>query len=91
MSKTTIQVDTETRDQLAALAAEQGTNMGALIASWAAAHPTREQREAAIAHNAAVAQERFGYTSTPESRADARARLAAARERARAGRKDTAA
>jgi conjugal transfer/entry exclusion protein len=91
MSKTTIQVDTETRDQLAALAAEQGTNMGALIASWAAAHPTREQREAATAHNAAVALEAFGHTSTPESRADARARLAAARKRARASRKDTAA
>ncbi|MEZ0095954.1 hypothetical protein [Streptacidiphilus sp. EB129] len=45
MAKTTIQVDTGTRDQLAALAAEQGTTMGALLASWAAEHPTCEQRE----------------------------------------------
>ncbi|WP_037603766.1 hypothetical protein [Streptacidiphilus rugosus] len=44
MAKTTIQVDTETRDQLAQLAAEAGTTMGALLASWAAEHHTRNQR-----------------------------------------------
>jgi hypothetical protein len=43
MANTTIQVTTEVRDHLAAVAAERGTTIGALVAELGATQLTREQ------------------------------------------------
>ncbi|WP_037599617.1 hypothetical protein [Streptacidiphilus rugosus] len=44
MGNTTIQVTTEVRDHLAVLAAERGTTIGALVASFSASQLTDQER-----------------------------------------------
>jgi predicted DNA-binding ribbon-helix-helix protein len=66
MANTTIQVPSEVRDHLAALAAERGTTIGQLVAALADREPTADQLDARAAATRAVLREHMNCTLTDE-------------------------
>ncbi|KQV14514.1 MULTISPECIES: hypothetical protein [unclassified Kitasatospora] len=64
MADTTIKVSPDTRDRLAALAAAQGTTIGAQVALLVEQQPTPEQIAERVAEGRRLMREHFGMTLT---------------------------
>ncbi|MFJ9461469.1 hypothetical protein ACIRST_41165 [Kitasatospora sp. NPDC101447] len=64
MADATIKVSPDTRDRLAALAAADGTTIGAQVARLVAAQPTAEQIAERVAEGRRLLREHFGMTLT---------------------------
>ncbi|KAA2262221.1 hypothetical protein F0L68_13095 [Solihabitans fulvus] len=74
MADTTIRIDTETRDRLALLAEEQGTNVKAIVREWAFLQLTRtevsERRAKALAYIQENLNPDFRGDATDEAEGD---------------------
>jgi hypothetical protein len=66
MADTTIKVTQETRDRLAALAAAEGTTIGAQVALLVERQPTPQQIVERVAEGRRLLREHFGMTLTDE-------------------------
>ncbi|PYC69797.1 hypothetical protein C7C46_27875 [Streptomyces tateyamensis] len=64
MADATIKVSPQTRDRLAALAAAQGTTIGAQVALLVERQPTAEQIAERVAEGRRLLREHFGMTLT---------------------------
>ncbi|AUG75680.1 hypothetical protein CFP65_0731 [Kitasatospora sp. MMS16-BH015] len=64
MADATIKVSSDTRDRLAALAAAQGTTIGAQVALLVEQQPTPEQIAERVAEGRRMLREHFGMTLT---------------------------